>query len=384
MAAKGYAAPEVAQVYQKARELCRQIGETPQLFPVLIGLWSFYFVRAEFRTAYELAEQFMVLAQRTKDPTRLVTAHSLLGQVLHMTGECVLSRQHFDQAIALYHSREPRSPAAHTLLDFGVRVLSFSAFPLWYLGYPDGALQRSNEALALAQQLSHPFSVAYALDQAAILHLLRREGQAAQEQAEATIALCAQHEFPISLAQGTIVRGWALAEQGQKEKGIAQIRQGLSAWRATGAEASRPGFLLALAAECGNIGQVEEGLHLLTEAQELIQTTGGRLPESELHRLKGELTLQTQSKVTSRKSKVSSLQEREAESCFLKAIEIAQRQQAKSLELRATTSLARLWQQQGKRRKAHERLATVYNWFTEGFDTKDLQEAKALIEELSH
>jgi predicted ATPase len=176
------------------------------------------------------------------------------------------------------------------------------------------------------------------------------------------------------------MRGWALAEQGQGKEGISQIRQGLIDYQATGAELFRPHHLALLAEAYQKNGQVEEGLATLAEALAFVDRTGERFYEAELYRIKGELTL-AQSSVTDPRLLVPDPQG-EAEACFLKAIEIAQKQQAKSLELRAATSLARLWQQQSKQKEAHQLLSTIYGWFTEGFDTKDLQEAKALLEEL--
>jgi predicted ATPase len=226
-----------------------------------------------------------------------------------------------------------------------------------------------------------------------MLHRLRRDGQAAQERAEAAIALCTEQGFPTWLAMGTTLQGWALAERGQAEKGIAQIRQGLAAWQATGAEMYVPLFLGSLAQAYAHGGQAEAGLRVITEALAMVEKNGERWNEAELYRIKGELILQkfsvisSQLSVTNPQHLTPSTQaevEQEAEECFQKAIEIAQKQQAKSLELRATVSLARLWQQQGKITEAHRMLSEVYNWFTEGFDTKDLQEAKALLEELSH
>jgi len=232
--------------------------------------------------------------------------------------------------------------------------------------------------------------LAVALCWAAKLHQFRREEQLAQERGEAVITLSTEQGFPFWVAHGTITRGWALAMQGQGEEGIAQLRQGLAAWRATGAEGGRPGQLAQLAEAYGKAGQVEEGLTTLAEALALVDRTGERYHEAELYRLKGELTLQ-QFQVSGFKFQVeegleSSVQrlESEAEEYFLKAIEIARKQQAKSLELRTVMSLSRLWQIQGKKDKARHLLAEVYGWFTEGFDTKDLQEARALLEELNH
>jgi predicted ATPase len=246
-----------------------------------------------------------------------------------------------------------------------------------------------------------------ALSTAAHVHLSRREGQAAQERAEALIALSTEQGFAFFLAMGVFRQGAALAGQGQGEEGIEQIRRSLVAYQATGTELYRPGVLSLLAEAYGKLGQTEEGLTLLAEALELVDKTGAHGYEVELYRVKGELTLQ-QLKIKNAELKIPNAESRvgiahhdvtvaeaktvgiahptgeeEAEIYFLKAIEIAQRQQAKSLELRATMSLARLWQQQGKRTEAHRTLSEIYNWFTEGFDTKDLQEAKALIAELS-
>ena len=234
------------------------------------------------------------------------------------------------------------------------------------LGYPDQALRRSLEALALAQDVAHPFSLGFALFFAAQLHHHRREVQATQARAEAAITLSRAQGFPTWLANGTILQGWALAAQGQGEAGVAQIRQGLAAHRATGEEIERPYFLALLAEAYGAMGQADEGLAVLAEAFELVTITGERWWEAELHRLKGGLLQSAE----------------EAETCFRQALAVARHQQAKSLELRAALSLSRLWQQQGKRHEACELLAPIYGWFTEGFDTVDLQEARALLEEL--
>src|SRR5262249_47573951 len=194
--------------------------------------------------------------------------------------------------------------------------------------------------------------------------------------------LCTKQEFPVWLAWGTILRGWALAEQGQGVERIAQMRQGLAAWRATGAELNRPHHLALLAEVYEKVGQPAEGLTVLAEALDIVNKNGERIYEAELYRLKGELTLQ-QFNVQGSKFKVEESPgsevrspESEAEECFLRAVDIARRQSAKSLELRAITSLARLWQQQGKKDEARQRLTEIYSWFTEGVDTADLKEAR--------
>jgi predicted ATPase len=247
-----------------------------------------------------------------------------------------------------------------------------------WLGYHDQALKLSQEVLALAQKLSHPYRLATASLFVTWLHALRREAQATLEMAEITINLSAEQGFPLWLASGTILRGWALAEQGQTAEGMAQIRQGLSDWRATGAEVCLS-YLLALLAETyGKVGQVEDGLAVLAEALTTLEQTGERFWEAELYLLKGKLLLQAEAKAEALRQAQD-----EAEKCFWQAIDITRRQEARSLELRAVVSLSRLWQSQGKQVEAKQMLAEIYGWFTEGFETADLQEARTLLEELS-
>jgi predicted ATPase/class 3 adenylate cyclase len=376
MATKGLAAPEVEHAYTRARALCHQVGETPQLFPVLMGLCMLYRQRGAFRTARQVGEQCLALAQRAEEPALLREAHCALGVPLFYLGELALSRVHLEQGRALYDPQQYRSRVFRYGLDPGVNCL-LVAWPLWLLGYPDQALGRSRDALILAQELSHPYSLAYALQSATRLHRFRREVQAAREQAEALLALSSQQGFTQWMAGGTIMCGWALTVQGQGEAGLAQMHQGLAAWRAMGIEAGQPYWLAMLAEAYGRTGQVEEGLRVLAEALALVDTTEERWWEAELHRLTGEFIVQ--SRVQGR----ASGGQEEAEESFCQALDIARRQSAKSLELRAAMSLSRLWQQQGQRAAARQLLAEVYGWFTEGFDTADLQEAQALLEALA-
>jgi len=391
MATKGYASPDARQAYARARELCEQMGDIPQLFPVLYGLFLVYLGAGEHKTAHELAAQLLSLAQRQQASSFLLLAHRALGQVLFYLGEPADAREHVEQGIALYDPQKHNPHVSGVTTDSGVACLSFVAWGLWYLGYPEQALKRIHEALTLARELSHPFSLAFALNFASWLHQLRQEGRLTQEWAEALIALSSEQGFPFRLAEGTLLRGWALCEQGQGEEGIAQIRQGLAAHEATGAGVQRPHQLALLAEACGKVGQTEEGLSALTEALGIVDKNGEREYEAELYRLYGELSLRLGERESGRTGEKEFIAPSPSHfvapsspaACFLKAIDIARKQQAKSLELRATTSLARLWQQQGKQQEAHAMLAEIYNWFTEGLDTKDLQEAKALLEELT-
>ncbi len=385
---KGYASPEVQHAHERAVLLCRHIGDTSQLFPVLAGLWGFRFLRAELHTAKELAVQLFRLAQSTPDPV-LLWAHTVRGLTLSTLGELPAALRHLEEGIALYDSQlhQPDRPRVGAQ-DPKMTCLSYAAWTLWRLGYPEQARQKVAEALAWAQELSHPFSLAFALDFAgAGVNMFLREVPVVHTYTEMLMRLSQEQGFPYWLAWGTVRQGWVLAEQGQCEAGIAKMRQGMDAVQLTGAALSMSYILAQLADAYGKVGQGKEGLPLLAEALAQVTQTGERWYEAELHRLKGQLALQSQ--VQSLKSKVSSPQhpipntQAEAEACFHKALEVAQQQSARSLELRAAMSLARLWQQQGKKREAHQLLSGIYGWFTEGFDTVDLKEAKALLKALS-
>jgi class 3 adenylate cyclase/predicted ATPase len=372
IATKGYAASEVEHAYARARALCQQSGETPGLFSALRGLWVFNEARAEYQTARQLGEQLLTLAQTLQDSMLLVEAHRALGNTLFWLGEFAAARTHLEQGMALYDSQQHRSLAFLYGTDPGVVCLSYTAWALGLLGYADQALQKSDEALALAQRMSHFHSLALALTWAIYLHQARGELQAVQERVEALVSLAAEQRFPYWLALGTILGGWVLSQQRQAAEGIAQMHQGLAAYRATRAELFRTYWLALLAEAYGAAGQVQEGLQALDEALALVDKNGERYWEAELYRRKGELLLQ---------SGVRSA-EPGAEVCLQQALAVARRQQAKALELRAALSLSRLWRQQGKRAEVYQLLVEVYGWFTEGFATADLQEARALLDEL--
>jgi predicted ATPase/DNA-binding winged helix-turn-helix (wHTH) protein len=371
-ATKGDGAPEVEWLYIRARELCEQVGEPPQLFRVLWGLWQVYTQRGEEQTTRALGEQLLSLAQRLQDPDLLLGAHHALWATLFFGGDLAAAQPHREQGLQLY---EPQRHRAHAALysghDSGVCCHMLAAPSLWLLGYPDQAVASIQAALTLAQQLAHPLSLTYALYWAAVLHHLRREVPQTQARAEAAMTIATDQELSASLARATPLRGWALATSGYEEEGITQIRQGLAASQAMGAMGDRP-YHLALLAEASPLGgQTAVGLEALTEALATLARSMTRWWEAELYRLRGELLLQH-----------TVTQQGEAETCFQQALAVARRQQAKSLELRAAMSLARLWQRQDKQAEAYELLAPVYGWFTEGFDTADLREAKALLEEL--
>jgi predicted ATPase len=396
---KGTTAQEVERAYTRALELCHQVGDGPQRFTAMVGLWRFYLNQARLRKAHELGEQCFSLAQRLQNPILLQEAHLMLGSTLLYLGELVTARVHLEEGIALYDPRQSRARAFTSGIDTGVGCLSRAAWTLWLLGYPDHAMTRVHEALTLARQSSHIYSLAFALHYTAMIRLYRREAQLGHELAEATIVLSHEHAFIECLAGGMFMQGWALSEQGWAEEGIVQLLQAQNTWRTLGTELGQAHVFVRLAEAYGNNGQAEEGLQALARALAGVHKNAERYYEAELYRLKGQLLLQrtiesddtcaipletsTEAKAEYGGEKHASLLRTEAEICFRQALDVSRHQGAKSLELRAAMSLCRLWQQQGKRAEACQMLAEIYGWFTEGFDTPDLQEAKALLEELT-
>jgi predicted ATPase len=371
---KGWIAPEVEQAYSRALELCRQVGETPALIPVLQGLRRLYAVRGDrgdAQRARELGEQLLALAQRQHDTALLQEAHWGLGQTLFFLGELNPARTHLEQSSTFYTPRSLSSQVSRDAAGTQIACLFFTGRILWALGYPDQALEASNEALSLARKLSHPFTLAFAFWSMAQLNQYRREVQATLEWVEALIALSSEQGFPLWVEFGTPVRAWTLVMQGNTEEGIAQIRQIMTNKPAGITNAHWPVFYALLVEAYGAAGQTEEGLDMVAEALALVEKNGFRFYEAELHRLQGELLL-----------KQAAPDSRQAETCLHCALDLARGQQAKSLELRAAMSLSRLWHQQGKKEEACYLLKEIYGWFSEGFDTPDLQEAEILLEEL--
>jgi predicted ATPase/DNA-binding winged helix-turn-helix (wHTH) protein len=369
IATKGYSAPEVEQVYGSAREQCRLLGETPELFRVLWGLGRFYLVRTPLETARESGEEMLRFADRAGDRDFLLEAHNSLGAPLFHLGEFEQALAHFEQGLTLYDPEQHRSHAYLYVQDPRVVCLARAGLTLWCLGRPDEALARAREAVAFARQLSHPFTEAFALNFGAMLHEFRRDWQAAKEQAEAAIALSTQQGFSLFLIMGTLVRGGALTEQEDGDRGRLMIVESAKAAEAAGAELVRSYGLGMLARAYGRAGRVDEACAVVTDALAVARRTGERFYEAELHRLHGEFL---------RKGRVAESDTR-AEECFRRAIDVGTEQHAKSWKLRAAVSLARLYQKQGRREEAHRIVADTYASFTEGFETADLREAGALL-----
>jgi predicted ATPase len=373
IAIKGYAAPEVEQTYSRAWALCDQLGRPAELFPVLRGLWNPYLLRGELQRAHDLAERLVALAEEQGAPLRRALARRALGTTLFCFGRFADAVQELDQGIASDDEVAAWDDPAHLLLyteRAGVACRLYSAWAVWFLGFPDGALERVGTGLALGQRLAHANSLAFAQIFVTLLHTFRREFDVARGRAEAAIEIAREHRLPQWLAQATMCRGFALVGLGQQVEGIAQLRTGLAGWNATGCRLSDTQWLGFTAEAHTHAGQFDEAISALDQAAETAAATGECHYQAELYRLRGALL-------------AAAGEEAVAVAWLQRAIDAAQSQRAKSLELRATTSLARLWRDQGERQKARDLLAPVYGWFTEGLDTPDLVEARALLDEVA-
>ena len=372
MAVKGYGSPEVGRTYTRALELAQQLGDTPQVFALLTGLLRYHYLRADLQTARELGEQCLRLAPAMGASGPFIAAHTLYGATVFYLGDLLTARGHFEQAMTLYDIQQHRDLAILYGTDTGVVCSCYWSNLLWYLGYPDQALQKSRDALALAQERNHLVSLAGAWHFASLVHQFRREGQTALARAEAAYSLTTEKGFAFFAAMAAIDRGWALADQSHGEDSIEQLRRGIAAYQASGARLWLPYFLALLAEAYARVDRVDDGLRLLAEALEIIEKTGEHSHEAEVYRLRGELLLAQDPDSAD-----------DAETFFQKAIDIARGQQAKSWELRAVMSLAGLWRRQDQSARAREILAETYGWFSEGFDTADLKEAATLLDELT-
>ena len=368
---KGFAAADAEQAYLRARELCHQGGEPSQLFPVLYSLYELYEFRGAFQQARDLGEQLLHLASHRHDAALILGAHEILACTTFHLGAFTQVIEHMERGLTLYDRQQHQTLTSLYGKDLGVACRYWSALALWFLGYPDQALQKMHEALSLATDLAHPYSIAMALDRASFLGQFRREGHATHQWAETALGIAAEHGFRRHAALGPILRGWAQSVAGQAVEGIPQIRQGMNAYRELGMAMEEPYFLALLAEAQASAGSIDEGLSTLAEA--LVRLPGGRdfFYKAELYRLQGELLWQR-----------SGSNEHAVENCFQQALDLARHQQARSIELRVATSLSRLWLRQGKGDEARQLLTGVYDWFTEGFDTLDLQEARGLLDDL--
>jgi DNA-binding winged helix-turn-helix (wHTH) protein/tetratricopeptide (TPR) repeat protein len=372
IATEGYAAPEVRSVYLEARELCERLGTPPEISQVLWGLWTFHTLKAELSTALDIAGEFLRLAERVPHPGVAMRGHWAMEITNTHLGHFSAALQHFDKALSLYDPRAHRDLLADAL-NPGVAMRCFAGWCLWFIGHPDRALVRMQEAVALARDLSEPHGLAHALVFAAVLHQLRRERELAQRHADEAIALAAEHGLVFYGAMAQILRGWALTGLGDDVYAAEQMRQGLATWQGTGAQLLRPYFLALLAEASQSTGE-DHGLGTLDQALALAESTGERFCEAEIYRLRGEQLLRDTPE--SYKSGNSN----KAEACFEQALAIARRQEALSLQLRAALGLARLHQHRAQHVLARNVILPIYERFEEGFDTVDLGEARDLLD----
>ena len=327
---KGFASPQVEHAFARARALCQQVGAVPQLFPALWGLFYYYLVRAEDRAMRDLADQLMQMAAHVQDPILRPVGHWAKGVTLLYAGELEPAHTHLEKMLTFYNPDVSRSAIFRYVTDPGVACHFWSAWALWLRGYPDQSLKRSYEALALAQRLNHPCSLAFALFTSATLHQFRREPREALARAEATIALADEHGFAFFQALGTVFRGWALTEMGEVKTGLDLMRDGFDQSHGSGSRIGKPHMLAMLAEANGKIGQPGEGLTLLAEALAAALDSNERHYEPEILRLRGDLLLQAGADV------------HEVRDSYERAIALAQAQQAKSWEVRAALSLSKL------------------------------------------
>jgi len=370
LAIKGYAAPETGHAYTRARELWEQLGSPSEFLRVPYGQSLYHMNRSEFDVAQSLAEDLLRLSRQRNDSAGLILGHYSSARSLGFTGNLPQWQSHLEAALALYDPICHRSLIEDAGFHIYVGARANLAIVLLLRGFPDQALVQSQAAVAEARTLAHPPTLAVILVYSTTVLSLIGEGPALDEAAGELVAIATEQGFPFWGALGTICRGWVKAKDADVIEGISILRHGLRAFRATGAQAWVPFLIAFLARACEIAGQVEEGLTLLDDAMQIAKRTGVRWFEAELYRHKGQLLL--------RQGRTQA-----AEELYHRALAIAREQEAKLWELRAVASLARLRRDQGRPAEARDLLAPVYGWFTEGFDTPDLKEAKALLDELA-
>ncbi|MFQ5972389.1 MAG: AAA family ATPase [Alphaproteobacteria bacterium] len=373
MFTEGFASADVERTYLRARELCEREGEPSQLFVVLWGLWLCNQQRGNVKIAQGLTREILALSETLRDPGFRLQAHHAAWTTELLHGDLRVAHEHAKHGIELY---DPAAHSAHAYVygghDPGLCCMSTAAYTLWFLGFPDQARDGTRDAIALARSLSHPLSLIISLVDSLYIHCHRREPGVVREVAREAISLCTEHGNPNYAAIANMLSGWAMAVEGEAKAGIGQIERGLADFKALGFNRRLPFYLALLADVLARAGKVDEGLDTVSKALELVERTGEHSWEAEIHRMRGELLL-----------RASSGGGAGAEACFERALAIAREQGTRSLELRAATSLARLWQTGARRDTARDLLAPVYNWFTEGFGTRDLKDAKALLDELA-
>ena len=373
-AVHGYADPQVAEAFDRARVLCRRTGKPPLLMQALSGLWVFHLMRGDLNNALELSKEMVNVASRVKDPLLIAEGHVCAGVAYFYLGNFVSAQSHFEKSLRV----QSREGAQSSVLSFGwdtrVVSLTYGAANLWLLGSLGKDLRFNQLGESLAEEISHPLNLVIARGMLAGHHQFRRESSHCLRSAERALSLATEYSFTHWIASASITSGWGLATTGHLQEGISRSKQGLELWRKTGAQAELPRFLGLLTDAYLTANRIKEGLDSVAEALRVMEETNERFYEAELYRLKAELLL---------KAKNGRDRAREIEACYLKAVDVARRQKAKSFELRATISLCRFWQRTGKEKEAKKRLSNIYNWFAGRFDTEDIKEGKTLLHQLS-
>jgi DNA-binding winged helix-turn-helix (wHTH) protein/tetratricopeptide (TPR) repeat protein len=367
---RGFAAEETRVNMARAQDLCTKMGDTEQMFPIMWAFGAYYCNRGDMQSGYNIMERLLNMAHAANDPLLLMGGHAGVGVLLTHQGEIVAARRHHEECSKLHNAAKHGQYVQFYRLDPGLYSLSEGARSLWLLGYPDHASAEFKQILNLGQSVSHPQSVAIALVLGADHYRILREPEKTIEITDVCVALCNEQGIPLHCAWAECFHGWAIAELGETDQGVSEIRASLGLQLSLGAEVAHPQFGAVLAEVLLHAGRVEEGLKAVDDGLDASGRHDERYYDAELWRLKGEL-LKMQDKTA------------EADSCFNMAIAIARRQAAKSWELRASVSLARLRLEEGKREEAQHVLRDIYAWFTEGFDTPDLREAAALLKEVS-
>ena len=379
MHVKGHAAPETKAATERAHVLIEQadaLGEPPEdpllLFSVLYGFWTASYIAFNGDVMRNLGAQFLALAEKQGATVPLMIGHRMMGMSLAFTGDIAEGRAHFDQALVLYEPAEHRPLATRFSQDVGVAILSNRSLALWLLGYPDAALADTDHALNDARDCGHAVTLMYALFHASFPNIRCGKYAAANLLVDELLALADEKGSLSWKAYGMLVQGWLFARLSKASDAVHMITSGITALRSTGATLWMPLWLSHLTRAHAELGLFDEAWHCISEAMATVQTTKESWHKADILRIAGEITLK------SPKSDAA-----KAEAYFERALAVARQQQAKSWELRAAMSMARLWRDQGKPQQARELLAPVYGWFTEGFDTRDLKEAKALLEQLA-
>jgi predicted ATPase len=367
-ATKGFAAPELVSIYQQAQAKCRQIGETELLFPVLQGLWRFHLLRCELEAAWEVSEQLSEIAEETQDPSQWLRAHNARGSILLHRGDVMLAYTTLAKGLEGYDLDQRRSQRILYVQEPGVMNLVYTGLGLALGGYPDQALQRTRAALELACEQRHPHSEVLAQTFVAWVHQYRREPHAVGEHAEAALQLAVTHRFVFWEAMARMLLAWAGAEETGYLQAADILHRALTDCRRTGSTLARTYFLLLLAECYVKGGDHDRGLQILDEAQAAADSSGEAFCAAELHRFKGDVLLQR-----------GAAHQDAAAAQFGQALQLARQQRARWWELRTAMSWSHLLRHQGQLDAAHTLVAQVYQQFTEGFDTRDMQEAGAFL-----